>query len=155
MKYWMTTQWPPTEDSPHEHGGVWLAEGREDAGRDLKRGDLVFIYESKTGRPRRDGLGYHPGKQGIVALVEVASDVNFAGFVQSSEEYSDGSQLLWKMVVRTRTKDSSHFCPHDDVCDILGYSRNYYFRGWHRSGLGELSEEQYKQLRKCFEKNPR
>ncbi len=69
MKYWLTTQWPPTVDSPQgAHESVWLQEGKEQAGRNLGRGDLVFIYETKTGRPREDRLRYWLGRQGIVAL---------------------------------------------------------------------------------------
>lgn len=152
MKYWLTTQWPPTVDGPREHEGIWLQEGKEDAGRDLRRDDLVFIYETKTGRRRQDGLRYWPGRQGIVALVGVF-DVNLEeGFAQSHEVYSDGDELLWKMVARTRPIDSSHFCRHVGVCDCLEYSRNYLFRGFGRSksGLRELTEPEFNCLRDHF-----
>jgi hypothetical protein len=152
MKYWLTTQWPPRLDSPRVHEGVWLQEGKEDAGRDLRSADLVFIYETKTGRRRQDGLGYWSGRQGIVALVRVVGVNLEKGFAQFHEVYSDGDELLWKMVARTRLIDSSHFCQHDDVCDCLGYSRNYFFRGFGRSksGLKELSKPESACLRGRF-----
>lgn len=152
MNYWLTTQWPPTQDSPREHGGVWLRNGKEDAGRNMRPGDLVFIYETKTGRPRKDGLAYWPGRQGIVVLAEVL-DVNLEeGFARSYEVYSDDSELLWKMIAQTQTIDSSNFCRHDDVCDCLRYSRNYFFRGFGRSksGLRELFEPEFRCLRDHF-----
>jgi len=153
MRYWLTTQWPPTVDYPRnilEH--VWLQKGKEHVGRDLGVGNLVFIYEYKTGRPRQDRLRYWPGSQSIASLVEII-DVNLDnGFDSSHEVYSDGSEILWKMVARTKRIDVSHSCPHDDVCDCLGYSRNYVFRGFGRfhSGLLELTETEFGCLRNRF-----
>ncbi len=153
MKYWITTHWPPTKDTPaRQQDGVWLQEGKEDAGKDLSPRDLVFIYETKTGRPRKDGLAYWPGRQGLVVLIEI-SDVNLKkAFYQSHEKYSDGGQLFWKLVARTRAIDSSHFCHHDDVCDCLGYSKDYYLRGFgkDKSGLKELSDTEFRCLRRHF-----
>ena len=152
MKYWLTVHWPPTLDGARVQGGIWLQEGKEDVGRNLSRDDLVFIYETRTGRPREDKLGYWPGGQGIVALVEVV-DVNLEqAFTLSHEAYSDGSELLWKMVARTRPIDVTHFCSHDDTCDCLEYSRNYFFRGFGRSksGLRELTKSEFGCLRNHF-----
>lgn len=144
MKYWLTTQWPPTKDYPYgqrEH--VWLKAGQEHAGKDLKAGDLVFIYEFKTGKPRSDGLAYWTGKQGIVTLA-VILDVNLkAGFDQSHEKYSDGSEVVWKRVAHARIINSLYFCHHDVVCNCLGYSKSYFLTGFGRSGLRELNEAEF------------
>lgn len=153
MKYWLTTQWPPTVDGPQGvPEGVWLQEGKEHAGRDLSRGDLVFIYETKTGRPREDRLRYWLGRQGIVALVEILNVSLDNSFAHSHEVYSDGGELLWKKVARTQPTDVTRFCSHDDTCDCLQYSTNYFFRGFGRynSGLLELGETEFGCLRSRF-----
>ncbi len=153
MKYWLTTQWPPTVDGPQGvHEGVWLQEGKEHAGMELRPDDLIFIYETKTGRPRADGLHYYQGDQSVVALVKVV-DVNLEnGFAHSHEVYSDGGELLWKKVARTQLIDGTHSCSHDDTCDCLEYSRNYFFHGFGRfhSGLLELTETEFECLRNHF-----
>ena len=54
MNYWMTTHWPPDESEDLETfipQGIWLPNGREQAGADIEIGDRVLIYQSKTGRP--------------------------------------------------------------------------------------------------------
>jgi len=146
MKFWLTTQWPPTKDLPslghREH--IWLKVGKEQVGSDLKAGDLVFIYECKTGKPRKDKVAYWTGRQGIVTFA-VILDVNLgAGFAKSHEKFRDGSEIVWKLVARTRTINNSYFCSRDKVCDCLKYSKKYLFRGFgeDRSGLKKLTEAQ-------------
>ena len=158
MRYWLTTQWPHTKevDNPHTpHTDVWLRAGHEDIARELSPGDLVFIYETKYGKPRADSLGYHEGWQGITDLIKVV-EVNTRGFMQSEEEYKDGTSTLWKLVARGRLI-SSGFCPRENVCEVLGYSTNYFFLGYGRrgadgkpSGLGLLTDDQYQRLRSCL-----
>lgn len=153
MKYWLTIHWPPLRNSPPWQDGVWLAEGKEGAAKALSPGDLVFVYETLTGRPRRDRLRYRLGRQGLVALFEVM-DVNLdPGFDQWREVYRDGTQLVWKLVGTTRTIDDSHYCPHQDACSCLGYSHKYSFQGFgkDKSGLKELSEQQFAGLRNLFQ----
>jgi hypothetical protein len=147
MKFWLTTQWPPTKDSPslghREH--IWLKAGKEQAGSNLKPGDLVFIYEYKTGKPREDKLAYWTGRQRIVTLA-VILDVNLrVGFDKSLEKYHDGSQILWKLVARTRTINNSYSCSRNEVCECLEYSQNSLLRGFgkDKSGLKELTEAQF------------
>ena len=67
MNYWMTTHWPPREYRDDDsHSGVYLPDGRQQAGRDLRIGNFVLIYESLTGRPevRRTDI------EGNVRIVE-------------------------------------------------------------------------------------
>ena len=152
MKYWLSVHWPPTVDDAQIHNGLWLHEETEEAGKDLRPGDLVFIYETKWGRPREDRLGYWLGRQGIVALFEVVELDLEKGFAWSPEVYTDGNKILWKMVARTRPIETKRFCSHDNVCDCLQYSRNYFFRGFGKfhSGLLELTGTEFGCLRNRF-----
>ena len=51
MNYWVTTHWPPRVDEESETGnGVWLPDGRQQAAKDMRPGDYIAIYESKSGR---------------------------------------------------------------------------------------------------------
>jgi hypothetical protein len=145
MKFWLTTQWPPTKDLPslghREH--IWLKAGQEHVGTNLKPGDLVFIYEYKTGKPRKDKMAYWTGRQRIATLA-VILDVNLKeGFDKSHEEYSGGSQTVWKLVARTRTINSLYSCPRSKVCDCLGYKKNYSLIGFGESGLREITDTQF------------
>ena len=84
MNYWLTTHWPHREDNDGDsHANIYLPDGREGAGRDLRVGDHVLIYESRTGRTlervvytgeyQRERVKCKIGRMGIVTLGVVAS----------------------------------------------------------------------------------
>lgn len=79
MNYWVTTHWPPYEDNPDMVAkGVWVRDGREEAAKELRKGDLVAVYQSYFGRTelrkKADGGKYRvrnvKGKGGVIALAE-------------------------------------------------------------------------------------
>ena len=158
MSYWITTHWPPFEKDkpkpsspdPEYHYRVSLPNGRQNAGQELSEGDLVFIYESKTGRPLKSGGKYAPGRKGVIALVSPLTSI-LEKPDGESEEYQDGSSICWKWQARTQVKKLG-FCSHDNVCSILGYKRGYTFHGFgdQHSGLKRIDEETFKALLKCF-----
>jgi hypothetical protein len=51
MKYWLTTHWPRRQDIPasEPHADVWVKEDQWEVIKQLSPGDLVFIYESRSG----------------------------------------------------------------------------------------------------------
>ncbi len=67
-----------------------MADGRQEAGQGLRPGDLVFIYQTKTGKPRKDGKPYRIGREAVVFLVRATT-----GIKECSEEerelYKDGT----------------------------------------------------------------
>ena len=153
MNFWITTHWPPLEG--HENVEwryhIFLPDGREQAGEELRPGDLIFIYESKTGRPLSNSTRkYIVGREGIVALVEAKSRVVEHNNV-TPEEYADGSVICWKWQARTEVNRMG-FCSRIQVCRALGYNRNYTLRGFgdHRSGLKKLTMEQFDSLNEWF-----
>lgn len=52
MRYWMTTKWPHRvyTNRSEIHEGVHIPDGKETSVSGMNRGDLVFTYETKTGR---------------------------------------------------------------------------------------------------------
>ncbi len=51
MNYWLTTHWPRQQDTPSSepYKDVWVKDGQWDVIKQLVPGDLVFIYESRSG----------------------------------------------------------------------------------------------------------
>jgi hypothetical protein len=149
MNYWLTIHWPPrrgNENTERRHW-VFLPDGREQAGREIQPGDLVFIYESKTGRQLRgQEYDHNEGGQGIIALIRAISKTE--GPQGKPERYEDGSEIWWAWHVRTDLVREC-FIPREDVCRVLGYSANYNFRGFgdYRSGLKRLTKGQFEALR--------
>ena len=159
MNYWITTHWPPflhdkpTQSSPDPqyHYRVYLPNGREEAGQEMTGGDYVFIYESKWGRPRKDGEEYaEPGRQGIIALVCARTPICEKPS-EKREEYLDGSAILWKWQANTQVQEIG-FCSRVNVCRALGCKEGYTFRGFgdKHSGLKKLSKKQFEALLACF-----
>jgi len=160
VNYWLNIHWPPLQEDkpeppsplpdPEYHYRVYLPDGRQNAGEDLKQGDYVFIYETKTGRARKGAGKYAPGRQGIIALVRVLTPIMEKPDEQP-EEYLDGSVLWWKWQARSQVRQLG-FCSRRDVCSILGYSKDYNFRGYGeaRSGLRKLTKEQFDSLLEYF-----
>ncbi|MGO8749266.1 MAG: endonuclease NucS domain-containing protein [Thermoguttaceae bacterium] len=125
----------------------------------MQPGDLMFIYESKTGKtivkktaggkllhePRRKGA------EGIVALVEITSapaeDVG-----KPPDTYSDGSQIWWRYKADGRVINSVGFVSRKALANLLGYSENYAFRGFgdQNSGLKKLSSTEYDAIHTAF-----
>jgi len=144
----MTVHWPPRQGEENEEWRyyVFLPDGREEAGRGIQSGDLVFIYESKTGRQiRGHEYDYIEGRQGIIALVRVTSPLQ--GPQGKPEKYEDGSEIWWAWRATTKLIRRCSI-PREDVCSVFDYSENYNFRGFgdHRSGLKRLTREQFEAL---------
>lgn len=150
MSYWLTVHWPPLQEWAKPPMGVYVADGRQEAGRDLRPGDLIFIYQAKTGKPRKDAKPYRLGREGIVFLVRATT-----GIEERSEEepeiFKDGTTRWWKWQAKTSLEECG-FCPRQVVCQVLGYDLNYNFRGFgkQRSGLAPLEKTKFDSLYKRF-----
>ncbi len=159
MNYWITSHWPPFADDkptlsspdPEYHYRVYLPDGRQSAGRELRKGDLLFIYESKTGRPLKSERRYASGRMGVIALVSALTSI-LEKPNEEPEEYMDGSSICWKWQAETKVKKLG-FCSHDNVCRILRFKKGYTFHGFgdQHSGLKKLSEKQFESLSDFFE----
>jgi hypothetical protein len=161
MNYWITTHWPRREDEsidePHE--GVWVQDGQQDVIDRVAPGDLVFIYESKTGptvlRQYADGttkrLRCRQGREGIVALVEVTSKA-YEPEDSHPEQRTDGSTMWWRYYAPTRSANSAGFLPRLQAARLLEFSDRYPFRGFgdEHSGLKHITEETFNRIRDAY-----
>lgn len=164
MNYWLTTHWPPRiDDDPNDiANGVWLPDGRESAGSDLKKGDKVLIYQARTGRPeirkRLDGSEFIvpsiKGKEGIIAVCEAECEI-FENEGSEPTKYVDGSEIWWRWHALLTLLSKSGFVPRERMNAILGYKPDYNLRGFGdlHSGLKKITEEQFNGLLTIFKGN--
>lgn len=165
MNYWLTTQWPPREGSDNE-GPYWIylpADGRQIAGKDIKPGDHVLIYQSRTGRTKLDNrknpIKNQIGREGVIAIEEVQKDLK-EDLKSKPDLYTNGTSILWGWYAETSTLSENGFISREKVNQILGYKKNNPLRGFGdlKSGLKKLNEQQYTELvdqfKKKSKKNP-
>lgn len=160
MNYWINVHWPSLEDDmpetpsplpdPDFHYLVYLPDGRQQAASGLRPDDLIFIYESKTGRARTDGRKYAEGAFGIIALVRALTPVRIDPNA-APEYYVGGTSILWNWQALTQVRELG-FCHHDDVCRIMGYSTNWTLHGFGdlHSGIKKITPDQYRALLNIF-----
>jgi hypothetical protein len=162
MAYWLTTHWPHTQDQPIDkpRKGVWVQDSKRHLIDRVSTNDLVFIYESRSGptvvRTYVDGSTKHiarrRGREGIVALVQV-TDVASEPDDSQPERFADGRKAWWRYCAPTRSVNSAGFMPRQKLNSLLGYARNYVFRGFgeEHSGLKEISSDLFHRLLPEFE----
>ncbi len=161
MQHWITTQWPARGDDEMigTNWHIWLPDGREHAAEGIAKGDIVFIYKSRTGRTRVDR---HPdgtttkikcqiGPEAIIAICEVTGPVYE---IESSEreDYVDGSSTWWRWGIPLLTLTTSGSVPRLEMNRILDYSPDYNLRGFGiaHSGLRDISGIQSDELIQLF-----
>ena len=161
MKYWLTTQWPhlrtTRRDAPHND--VWVADGKRDVIAPMDVGDLVWIYESQSGRPIVQTLAngehriirHHHGRGGVVTLVEVTA-IPAENPEAEAEQYADGSSIWWRWRTSTRTVNSAGFIKREALNAMLGYSPKNALRGFgtRKSGLMAISRELHHKMLAAF-----
>jgi len=158
--YWITTHWPPEIGKSLDYA-VYLCDGDQSVGSDMKEGDRVWIYQSKGGRlvirQRPDGSEYCPkrilGREGVIALVEVITPLHDIG--GKPERYDDHTEGWWRWKAETRLINLSGFVPRRDLNLLLEYQPNYGFRGFgqKKSGLMQIDETLHKMILQEFKKN--
>jgi len=156
--YWLTLHWPPRDDDERDVEGIWLQDGLEDAGSSLAVGDLVFVYESATGRTevRLSPEGSRRsicrrGKQGVVGLCRVERGLESDG-ADEPTTYTDHTKIWWRWYAPTRVVSTAGFVPRLRLNEILGYAPKFNFRGFgdKRSGLKKLSKAEFDQILSDF-----
>jgi hypothetical protein len=152
-RYWFNVHWPP-EKGKELNPDVLLADGTEDVGADLAVGDLVWIFESKTGRDRdvinpdgtKQPLVREVGRRAVVALSEIVERLQAIDV--PAQTYKDGSEKWWRWRARGRLVRSSGYIAHERANQLLGYNANNSMRGFgtRHSGLMELSRRTHDEL---------
>ena len=158
--YWITTHWPPEIDE-QPYVGIFLYDGSQQVGTDIKVGDRVWIYQSKTGRrivrEKPDGSKYKnkrkEGKEGVVALMEVVSELHESR--EKPEKYENGTERWWRWKADTRLINQSGFVPRIELNKIMNYKSNFHYRGFgdNHSGLKKISSDIHEKILQSFNKN--
>jgi len=162
MNYWLTTHWPRPHGTPtsEPYGDVWVKDGQWNVIRQLTPGDLVFIYESKSGSlplgHNADGSRYQlpkaPGKAGLVALVRV---IEPAAQPQDSvpDLYDNGEVMWWRYRARTEPINSGALVLREEFLPLIGYSANWNLHGFgdNHSGVKRLTAAEFTALREMYE----
>ena len=166
MNYWITTHWPRREDESVDNppSDIWVQDGHQHVISRVLRGDLVFIYESKTGptvvRRYTDGTTQRrrcrKGRGGIVAIAEVTAKA-YESEDSRPEERADGTTMWWRYCAPTRSANSTGFLPREQVARLLGFSDRYPFRGSGdgHSGLKQITEEEFNSIRDAYSASAR
>lgn len=164
MSYWLTTHWPRSQGTPASEpfADVWVKDGQRKVIARLAPGDLVLIYESRSGPlplgRNPDGSTYKlpkaQGKEGIVALVRVtepACQPPDSGVAQ----YDNGQKMWWRFRARTESVNSGGFIPRTNFLPVIGQKPTYNLRGFgeNHSGLKQLTDCQFTTLRKMYEES--
>jgi len=163
LRFWISAQSPPLEDGPEERfDRLSLAAGREAAGLELQEGDLVLVYQSKTGRAvrRRKADGTEErvrtveGRKGIAAFAKVVGRAIHDPGIETTE-YVDGTKLCWSWRVPINALAVDGHVPLLEVNRILGFKPTYNFGGfaYRDSGLREIEAHQYWALVEIFRHN--
>lgn len=160
MRYWITTHWPRREnEGPSRLSGIWLPDGRHAPGARIAPGDLVAIYESKTGRTlvqqtAKGGMSRircRKGRQGVIAIGRVTAEVA-ADPAARVEKYSDGSKIWWRWHAPVEVVATTGLLERPALLPLLGYKPNYNLHGFgeQSSGLKELSESEFTAVCEAF-----
>jgi len=161
-RYWLTTHWPPLETEDVSLG-VYICNGRQEAGRDLQVGDMVLIYEAGSCpdvlRRKADGsppewLKHRSGRKGIVAIIQLSEALLLKGD-EPETLYRDGSKRLWCWQAQGRMVNVSGFVPSRRAAEVMGKGTGFHFRaiGKRQSGLLEITEATYRALVDEFKSN--
>lgn len=145
MNYWLTIHWPPYKGEENSKGRIYifLPKKHKQKGINIQEGDLVFVYETKTGRKWKNRSGDRiVGCQCIFALAKAKSQLK--PHDKKPIEYENGSEIWWAWKIETELVKKCHI-PRKDVCRILGYSQNYYFRGF--GYVQKLNDAQFNDLK--------
>lgn len=160
MRYWVTTHWPLREGWTEEaSAAVWLPDGRESAGAGLDVGDMVIVYESKSGRTqlvaRPDGscwpVGCRPGREGVVYYGRVIEPLH-ADSEAEPEQYVDGSVIWWRWTARLEVLSRSGFLARPAFLGHLGLNPTWNLRGFgtKHSGLKEIDQPTFESIVRDF-----
>ncbi len=161
MNFWVTAHWPPrSNDNDSEREiGVWIPDGREEAASELQCGDLVAVYETRSGRTEirelQDGTilktPFKTGREGIICYGTATGPITAIPDSQP-QKYWDNTEINWKWHTGLTIMSRSGFVARAELNRILDYSPTYNLRGFgdRHSGLKRVSESQFQSIRESF-----
>ncbi len=132
MKNWFTIHDPhPTPDWVEWH--IYLQDQYKSLAADIKVGDRVFFYETKT--TKQVQFKGCKGKMGLVHIGLVTGDAYERKSEKALSVYNDGERKTWGVGIPTDASKSNGFVAQNKVVEVLGYKSKCNFIGF-ASGKG-------------------
>jgi len=148
VRNWLTTHYPHYEPDV-EPWHIYLQRQYKHAVDGIAVGDRVFFYEFATRRARKDRAQKPDGAQGVVRVGFVAGPL-FKN-TEGTTEYDDGGDAEWCWEVPADRFEVDGFVARERLCELLGYKRNYTFRGFSGgTGVKQIGAMQADQLLSAF-----
>lgn len=150
FKCWLTTQWPPRINSDDKHDRVRLAKGRRSVGKKLDAGDIVFIYQSKSGPKVQDRYINEKRSDGKIGVIIIATIKNH--LIENTNNpliaIYRKKRVYWSWEAEIEIEGKNGFVCADKINRILTYKPGYNFRGFgtRHSGLKMLTNAQGRKL---------
>ena len=170
MKYWLTSHWPPLKGKKPSVG-VWIQHKKQAAGKDLRPGDQLLIYETRSGPTELITLtdrstareGREGGSEGIIMIAEVDEKLHVDRSSEPKEYVGKKKPMWWRWVASATKISESGFVPRKEVNRVLKtrsgrtYKPSHNFRGFGdlKSGLKQIDETEYQALVKKFRSKAR
>ena len=118
MNYWITTHWPSRVNVKDKFldKGAWVTEENRSVLNDMHPGDMIFIYESESGKTiiekTSDGHEHQvrckPGNCGVIALAKVTS-LPVEQKDKKREYYTDDTFKDWRYRAKVYVINSNGF----------------------------------------------
>jgi len=152
MTHWLTVHYPPETEAlvQEEIKGIWSLEANADRFSDLAEGDLVAIYETRSGPARwldlpdgtRRRSRYLPGRGGVIALARVTDLCDPPQVVRA--KHDDGTEIGWVRLADAEVIGEEGLVPLAQVNSALGRAPGAVMRGF--GGLKRITPGEYQQL---------
>jgi hypothetical protein len=161
MNYWLTTHWPPREDTKDkfQDTGAWVRDEHKEVLKEMQPGDGLFIYETKSGKTTIDKTSGGKekkvprikGKEGVIALAKITTEATDIG-EDGWESFADGTKTWWRYKAKAEVINSKGFIDRPTLAKLLGYSEKYSFRGFgdQNSGVKLLTKETFDKIHSEF-----
>jgi hypothetical protein len=151
VKNWFTIH------SPHGYRGdypwhIYLQNKHKKIVSNIKDGDRVFFYETKTSKHVE--AKNEIGRMGLVRV----GYVNGKAYDRPAKKlkYTDGEIKNWSIGIPTNEGNADGFVAREQVVEILGYSKNYYFRGFAGgTGIMQIDARKAQNLLELFQVSAR
>ena len=149
MTNWFTVHYPhgDPDDLPWH---VYLQDRYKELSRNVREGDRVFFYETKTSKNKENK--YCKGRMGLVHVGYVTGLPYSRPYKRAEAVYTDGKRKKWSIGIPTNAGETTGFVPREKLVEVLGYKSKYNFQGFQRgTGIKQIDRAVARELHALFE----
>ena len=146
IMYWITTQWPQLTNqfnNPKNQSLYLKPENSKVVEGQMMIGDIVFIYQSKTGPEEIEDNRVFKRHQGVEGINQISIVSNIKKEKDCFNLHFKDCSQNWCEYAEMKTLNRNIFIPRKEICEILGYSDNYNLHGFgdSHSGIKKINKE--------------